>query len=129
MQFHDKKSITIILPYCNFPTCAPGVRQLADIFHLDIRVHKKEDISVLLNDEYFQIIKCNVLNEAVGKKACLAVPLKFGNVGIEPYRLAKVKLVTDFLDCMENLVCAGLRAVVTYYGILKHVVILKGSCP
>lgn len=92
-------------------------------------MHKKEDISVLLNDEYFQIIKCNVLHEAVGKKSRLAVPFKFGNVGIKPYRLAKVKLVTDFLDCMENLVCASLRAVVAYHGILKHVVILKGSCP
>lgn len=92
-------------------------------------MHKKEDISVLLNDEYFQIIKCNVLYEAVRIKACLAVPLKFCNVGIKPYRLAEVKLVADFLDCMKNLVRACLRAVVAYHGISKHVVVLKSSCP
>ncbi len=35
-------------------------------------------------------------------------------VSIEPYRLAKVQLGTDFLGCIEKLVGAGLRAVVPY---------------
>ena len=69
-------------------------------------MHKKEDISVLLNDEYFQIVKFNVFNETVCPETRLAVPLEVGDVGVKPDRLAEIKLVTDLIDCAKNFVCA-----------------------
>lgn len=94
-----------------------------------IKMHEKEDISVLFNNEYFQIIKRNVFYKAVCQEACLAVPFKIGDIGIKPYWFAEIKLVTDFLDCMENLVCACFGTVITNHGISKHMVVFKGSCP
>lgn len=64
-----------------------------------------------------QIIKVNLLDEIILIKMRFGVAFKLRNGGIQPDWLAKVKLITDFIQSAKNLVRACICAVITDYGI------------
>ena len=62
----------------------------------------------------FQIVKFNRIYEVILMKSCLCMSFEFINIGIQPDWIAQIKFMADFVNCMKNLVCAGV-IVINFY--------------
>ena len=67
---------------------------------------------LLLNDLDLQIIKINGIHKIILIKSRLCMLLKFCDRYIQPDRLAQIKLIADFLQRIENFMCACLIRIV-----------------
>lgn len=72
---------------------------------------------ILFDHMDLQIIKVNLLDEIILIKTHFGVAFKLRNGGVQPDWLAKVKLITDFIQSTENLVRAGICAFIADHGI------------
>ena len=60
-----------------------------------------------------QVIKVDLIHEAVLEEPGSCVTAKFADVGVQPDGLAQIESIADFIQCMKDFVCAGVFAVVT----------------
>ena len=85
--------------------------------------------SVLFYYLDFQIVKVDCLNEIITRKTSLAETFEIRNVFIQPDRFSQIELVTDFFQRPEYLVGAGVIAVISNAGVLKHMIVFKYLSP
>lgn len=85
--------------------------------------------SVFLYDVKFQKIKINLLDKAVLPEACSGMTLKFSDIGVQPDRLSQIKGTADIVQCPENLMRAGIRAVVAGRDIFEQMIVFYDFSP
>ena len=77
----------------------------------------------------FQIVEINTFYKIILGKARLGVTLEFRDGFVQPDRLSQIELIAYFVQSAKDLVGAGIVARILDAGILKHMIILKSSCP
>lgn len=75
------------------------------------------DTSILFDHMNLQIIKINIFNKIILCEPGLVVTFKILNIGIQPDRLAEVKLITYFIEGMKDFMRSRIIPVVTDNGI------------
>ena len=63
---------------------------------------------IFLDDMQLQKIKFNFFNKIILTKLGRTVLLEFPDIGIQPDGFPKIKLQTDLIQCMEDLVSSGI---------------------
>ncbi len=87
------------------------------MFNVNLNYQKIEEVSVLLDHMYFQIVKIDRLYKVVRSKTRFVVLFEILDICVEPDRFPEIKLVTHRLECIKYLVCARLGTLVTDDGI------------
>ena len=63
---------------------------------------------IFLDDMQLQKIKFNFFNKIILTKLGRTVLLEFPDIGIQPDGFPEIKLQTDLIQCMEDLVSSGI---------------------
>jgi len=84
---------------------------------------------IFFNYLNLQIIKINGIYKIILIESCLGVALEFLDGAVQPDRLTQVKLITDLVQCMKYLMCAGVLRFITDCGVTEHSVVFKFFSP
>lgn len=84
---------------------------------------------IFLNDMNLQIVKINALHKIILRKPGLFMALELRHIEFEPDRFSQIKFIAYLLQRRKYFVCSGIRGVILYDGIPKHMVIFKNFSP
>lgn len=82
-----------------------------------------------LDHLYFQIIKLDGIDKAVLIETGFGMAFELVDRDVEPDRLAQIKLVTDLIQRVKYLMCAGVVRLIAYYDVAEHPVVFKFFSP
>ena len=86
-------------------------------------------VSIFLDDLNFQIIKIDGFDETVPGKAGLIITLEIRNIYIQPDGGGEVKLMTDLVQSMEDLMRTGVSTAILQADILQNMIAFNDFCP
>ena len=78
---------------------------------------------------YFEVIEINTFYKVVLGKTGFIVTFKIAYISVEPDWLAKIELITDFVQGIKNFVRAGIVIIIAYDAVPKHTIVPKFLCP